>query len=224
MPKRILVVEDEDKLRRVIELQLTDAGFEVDLAPTGEDALRFMDRADLVLTDLKLPAMDGIAVLTHARQLNPGVPVVLMTAYGTVETAVEAMKKGASDFVLKPFSLEHLTTVIEKSIEMRSLRTENQLLKQELSRRYQFDNIVGRSDAMKEIFATIARIAPSRATVLLCGESGVGKDLVARSIHYHSPRRDKPFVKIDCTAIPENLMESELFGYEKGTEAVTSGA
>ena len=216
MPKRILVVEDEDKLRRVIELQLTDAGFEVDLAPTGEDALRFMDRADLVLTDLKLPAMDGIAVLTHARQLNPGVPVVLMTAYGTVETAVEAMKKGASDFVLKPFSLEHLTTVIEKSIEMRSLRTENQLLKQELSRRYQFDNIVGRSDAMKEIFATIARIAPSRATVLLCGESGVGKDLVARSIHYHSPRRDKPFVKIDCTAIPENLMESELFGYEKG--------
>jgi DNA-binding NtrC family response regulator len=216
MAKRILVVEDEDKLRRVLELQLTDAGFEVDLAPTGEDALRFMDRADLVLTDLKLPAMDGIAVLTHARQLNPGVPVVLMTAYGTVETAVDAMKKGAADFVLKPFSLEHLTAVVEKAIEMRALRTENQLLKQELSRRYQFDNIVGRSDAMKEIFSTIARIAPSRATVLLCGESGVGKDLVARSIHYHSPRRDKPFVKIDCTAIPENLMESELFGYEKG--------
>ena len=216
MAKRILVVEDEDKLRRVIELQLAGAGFELDLAATGEDALRFMDRADLVLTDLKLPAMDGLAVLTHARQLNPGVPVVLMTAYGTVETAVDAMKKGASDFVLKPFSLEHLTAVVEKALEVRQLRSENQQLKQELSRRYQFDNIVGRSDAMKEIFATIARIAPSRATVLLCGESGVGKDLVARSIHYHSPRRDKPFVKIDCTAIPENLMESELFGYEKG--------
>jgi len=216
MSKRILVVEDEDRLRRVIELQLTDAGFEVDLAPTGGDALRFIDRADLVLTDLKLPDMDGLAVLTHARQLNPAAPVVLMTAFGTVETAVEAMKKGAADFVLKPFSLEHLMTVLERALEMRSLRRENQMLRQELAQRYQFDNIVGRSDAMKEIFATIARVAPSRATVLLCGESGVGKDLIARSIHFHSPRREKAFVKIDCTSIPENLMESELFGYEKG--------
>jgi DNA-binding NtrC family response regulator len=216
MSKRILVVEDEDRLRRVIQLQLTDAGFEVDLAATGGEALRFIDRADLVLTDLKLPDMDGLAVLTHTRQLNPAAPVVLMTAFGTVETAVEAMKKGAADFVLKPFSLEHLMSVIERAIEMRSLRRENQMLKQELAQRYQFDNIVGRSDAMKEIFATIARVAPSRATVLLCGESGVGKDLIARSLHFHSPRREKAFVKIDCTAIPENLMESELFGYEKG--------
>ena len=216
MSKRILVVEDEDRLRRVIQLQLTDAGYEVDLAPNGTDALRFVDRADLVLTDLKLPDMDGLEVLTHARQLNPAAPVVLMTAFGTVETAVDAMKKGAADFVLKPFSLDHLMSVIERALEMRSLRRENQLLKQELSQRYQFDNIIGRSDAMKEIFSTIARVAPSRATVLLCGESGVGKDMIARSLHFHSPRRDKAFVKIDCTAIPENLMESELFGYEKG--------
>lgn len=216
MSKRILVVEDEDRLRRVIQLQLADAGFEVDLAANGTEAVRLIDRADLVLTDLKLPDMDGIAVLTQARQLNPAAPVVLMTAFGTVETAVDAMKKGAADFVLKPFSLEHLMTVIERAIEMRSLRRENQLLKQELAQRYQFDNIIGRSDGMKEIFATIARVAPSRATVLLCGESGVGKDMIARSIHFHSPRREKSFVKIDCTAIPENLMESELFGYEKG--------
>lgn len=216
MHRRILVVEDEDKLRRVIELQLTDAGYEVDQAASGEDALRYLDRADLVLTDLKLPAMDGIEVLTHARRLNPQAPVILMTAFGTVETAVEAMKKGAADFLLKPFSLDHLSTVVEKALEVRSLRAENQQLKHELARRYQFDNIVGRSEAMKEIFGTIVRIAPSRATVLLCGESGTGKDLIARAIHYHSPRRDKPFVKINCTAIPENLMESELFGYEKG--------
>jgi len=216
MSKRILVIEDEDKLRRVIELHLTANGYEVEQAATGEDGLRLADRADLVLSDLKLPGMDGVGVLAHSRQLNPAAPVVLMTAYGTVETAVEAMKKGAADFILKPFSLEHLTAVIEKALEIRSLRSENQELKQELARRYQFDNIVGRSEAMKDIFSTIARIAPSRATVLLCGESGVGKDLIARSIHFHSPRRDKPFVKIACTSIPENLMESELFGYEKG--------
>jgi DNA-binding NtrC family response regulator len=216
MSKRILVVEDEERLRRVIQLQLSDAGYEVDQAATGGDAVRYLDRADLILTDLKLPDMDGIAVLTQARQLNPTAPVVLMTAFGTVETAVEAMKKGAADFVLKPFSLEHLMSVLERALEMRSLRRENQMLKEELAQRYQFDNIIGRSGAMKEIFATIARVAPSRATVLLCGESGVGKDLIARSIHFHSPRREKSFVKIDCTAIPENLMESELFGYEKG--------
>jgi DNA-binding NtrC family response regulator len=133
-----------------------------------------------------------------------------------VETAVEAMKTGAYDFILKPFSLDHLTRVIEKALEVSELRDENRKLKEELGRRYQFDNIVGSSSAMQEIFATVARVAPTRATVLLCGESGVGKDMIARAIHYHSPRRDRPFVKINCTAIPENLMESELFGYEKG--------
>ena len=213
--KRLLVIEDEDKLRRVIELQLSGT-YDLDLAASGEEGLRFMDRADLILTDLKLPEMDGMQVLAHARQINPSAPVIVMTAFGTIENAVEAMKRGAADFLLKPFSLDHLSAIIEKALEVRALRDENRALKEELGRRYQFDNIIGHSPNMQEIFQTILRIAPSRATVLLCGESGVGKDLIARAIHYHSSRRDKPFVKINCTAIPENLMESELFGYEKG--------
>ena len=216
MKKRILVVEDEEKLRRVIELQLMSAGFDVDKAATAEDGLKIVDRADLVLTDLKLPHMDGLQFLGLIRRQNAQVPVVMMTAYGTVETAVESMKAGATDFLLKPFSLDHLMQVVYKALEMRALREENRQLKAELGRRYEFDNIIGRSPAMQEIFDTIERVAPTRATVLLAGESGVGKDLVARAIHFHSPRRDRPLVKINCSAIPENLMESELFGYEKG--------
>ncbi|MCL6543933.1 MAG: sigma-54 dependent transcriptional regulator [Bryobacteraceae bacterium] len=224
MKHRILVVEDEAKLRRVIELQLQAAGYEVDLAGTAEEALRLADRASLVLTDLRLPGMDGLELLRLLRRQDELLPVVVMTAFGSVEIAVEAMKLGATDFLPKPFSLDHLLTVIQKALEVRALRDENRSLREELGRRYTFDNIVGRSPAMQEIFATILRVAPTRATVLLAGESGVGKDLIARAIHYHSPRRDRPFVKINCTAIPENLMESELFGFEKGafTGAVAS--
>jgi DNA-binding NtrC family response regulator len=216
MKKRILVVEDEDKLRRVIELQLTSSGFDVDKAATAEEGLKMVDRADLVLSDLRLPNMDGLQFLSLIRRQNAQVPVVMMTAFGSVETAVEAMKSGATDFVLKPFSLDHLMQVVGKALEIRALREENRQLKEELGRRYEYDNIIGRSEAMQDIFATIERVGPTRATVLLCGESGVGKDLIARAIHYHSPRRDRPLVKINCSAIPENLMESELFGYEKG--------
>ena len=216
MKKRILVVEDEDKLRRVIQLQLVSAGFDVDQAANAEDGLKIVDRADLVLTDLKLPNMGGLQLLGLIRRQNAQVPVIVMTAFGSIETAVESMKAGATDFVLKPFSLDHLMQVIGKALEMRALRDENRKLKEELGRRYEFDNIIGRSGAMQEIFATIERVGPTRATVLLAGESGVGKDLIARAIHFHSPRRDRPMVKINCSAIPENLMESELFGYEKG--------
>ena len=216
MKKRILVVEDEEKLRRVIELHLMSAGFEVDKARSAEEGLKLADRADMVITDLRLPGMDGMQLLSLIRRQNAHAPVVVMTAFGTVENAVEAMKSGATDFLLKPFSLDHLTAVVQKALEVRALRDENRQLKEELGRRYEFDNIKGRSPAMQEIFSTIERVAPTRATVLLAGESGVGKDLIARAIHFHSPRRDRPFVKINCTAIPENLMESELFGYEKG--------
>jgi DNA-binding NtrC family response regulator len=216
MKKRILVVEDEEKLRRVIELQLSTAGFDVDKAPTAEEGLKIVDRADLVLTDLKLPNMSGLEFLALIRRQNSQVPVIVMTAFGSIETAVESMKAGATDFLLKPFSLDHLMQVVGKALEMRALRDENRKLKAELGRRYEFDNIIGRSENMQEIFATIERVGPTRATVLLAGESGVGKDLIARAIHFHSPRRDKPLVKINCSAIPENLMESELFGYEKG--------
>ncbi|MCW5979197.1 MAG: sigma-54-dependent Fis family transcriptional regulator [Bryobacteraceae bacterium] len=216
MKHRILIVEDEEKLRRVIELQLVSAGFEVDQAGSAEEGLRLADRADLVLTDLRLPGLDGLELIHRLRRQNAMLPVVVITAFGTVENAVEAMKAGAIDFLPKPFSMDHLMTVVNKGLEMRALRDENRKLREELGHRYAFENIVGRSTAMQEIFGAIERVAPTRATVLIAGESGTGKDLIARAIHYHSPRRDRPFVKIDCTTIPENLMESELFGYEKG--------
>src|SRR5277367_4918796 len=216
MKKQVLIVEDEDKLRRILELQLLDAGFAVEKAASAEEALPLIDRADLILTDFKLPGMTGLEMLQIIRRLNSQVPVIIMTAYGTVENAVEAMKAGAADFLLKPFSLDQLVAVVSKALEIRNLREENRQLKEELGRKYRWDNIIGRSQQMQEIFATVMRVAPSRATVLLAGESGVGKDLIARAIHFHSPRKDRPLVKINCSALPENLMESELFGYEKG--------
>src|ERR1700691_1386135 len=224
MKKRILVVEDEEKLRRVLELQLTSAGFEVEKAGTAEAAHQLAERADLVLTDLRLPAMDGLHLLSAIRRQNSQTPVIVMTAFGTIETAVEAMKMGATDFLLKPFSLDHLMTVVQKALEMRALRDENLQLREELGRRYTFDNIIGRSAPMQEVFATIMRVAPTRATVLLAGESGVGKDLIARALHFHSPPRDRALAKINYTPLPENLMESERFGYEKGavTGAMTT--
>ncbi len=216
MKATILVVEDEEKLRRVVELQLKGAGFEVEQAGTVEQAMRLADRADVILTDLRLPGVSGLELLANLRRQDSHTPVVVMTAFGSIETAVEAMKAGAVDFLPKPFSLDHLMTVVNKALELRTLRDENRQLRAELSQRYEFDNMVGHSEAMREIFSTITRVAPTRATVLLCGESGVGKDMIARAIHHHSPRADRPFVKINCTALPENLMESELFGYEKG--------
>ncbi len=212
----ILIVEDEEKLRRVLGLHLSSAGYHVQAAGTAEEGLRLAPEANLILTDLKLPGMDGLEFLDQIRSQNLHTPVIVMSAFGTVEIAVEAMKKGAADFLPKPFSLDHVSVVVEKALEVRQLREENRELREQLGQRYHFDNIIGRSPAMQEIFSTILRVAPTRATVLLCGESGVGKDMIARAIHHNSPRKDKPFVKINCTAIPENLMESELFGYEKG--------
>ena len=212
----ILVIEDEEKLRRVVELQLRAAGFEVEQAGSAEGALQLCDKADLILTDLRLPGLSGLELLGQLQRQNLHTPVVVMTAFGSIETAVEAMRAGAVDFLPKPFSLDHLMAVVNKALELRNLRDENRQLKEELGTRYEFDNLIGHSQAMREIFATILRVAPTRATVLLAGESGVGKDMIARAIHHHSPRNGRPFVKINCTALPENLMESELFGYEKG--------
>ena len=212
----ILVVEDEEKARRVVGLHLSGAGFAVKAAGSAEEAWKLAGDADLILTDLKLPGMDGLELLEKLKAQNSRTPVVVMSAFGTVENAVEAMKRGAVDFLPKPFSLDHLSVVVEKALEVSRLRDENRELKEALGHKYQFENIIGKSPAMQELFATIMRVAPTRATVLLAGESGVGKDMIARAIHQHSPRKDRPFVKINCTAIPENLMESELFGYEKG--------
>jgi DNA-binding NtrC family response regulator len=214
--KAILVIEDEEKLRRTIGLHLSSSGYEVRAAASAEEGIKYAGDMDLVLTDLKLPGMNGLALLEKLNEQNSHAPVIVMSAFSTVENAVDAMKKGAVDFLPKPFSLDHLTVVVEKALEVRKLRDENRDLRHQLGEKYQFENIIGHSKAMQEIFATVTRVAGTRATVLLAGESGVGKDMIARAIHHHSPRRDRPFVKINCTAIPENLMESELFGYEKG--------
>jgi DNA-binding NtrC family response regulator len=214
----ILIVEDEPKMLRLLELNLAEEGYATLAAPDAETGLRLLrhGRIDLVLTDLKLPHMDGLEFLQAVKRSNAQTPVILMTAYGTVETAIEAMKAGASDYVLKPFALEEIKLLIRKELDVRRLREENRDLREALGERYRFENIVAQSAKMQEVLAMVERVAPTNSTVLLGGESGVGKDMIARAIHQHSRRASGPFIKLNCTAIPENLLESELFGYEKG--------
>jgi DNA-binding NtrC family response regulator len=214
----ILIVEDEAKMRRVLELSLTEEGYVTLLAPDAESGLKLLQSGDvdLVVTDLKLPGMNGLEFLQAVKRFNAALPVVVMTAFGTVETAVEAMKAGASDYVLKPFSLDEMRMVIRKELDVHRLREENRSLREALQKHYQYPNIVARSAKMQEVLATVERVAATNSTVLLGGESGVGKDLIARLIHEKSRRANGPFIKINSTAIPETLLESELFGYEKG--------
>src|SRR6202167_651768 len=214
----ILIVEDEPKMRRVLELQLADEGFHARTAGDAETGLQLLGKKpfDVIVTDFKLPGMSGLEFLQAVKRVNADLPVVIMTAYGTVETAVDAMKAGASDYVLKPFSLAELILVIRKELASHQLRQENRDLREALGKRYEYKNIVARSDKMQAVLALVERVAPTNSTVLIGGESGVGKDLVARAIHEHSQRAAGPFVKINSTAIPETLLESELFGYEKG--------
>jgi DNA-binding NtrC family response regulator len=222
----ILIVEDESKMRRLLELNLGEDGFSTFSGEDAETGLKLLQQnsIDLVLTDLKLPGMDGLEFLQTIKRQNAALPVVVMTAFGSVETAVEAMKAGASDYVLKPFSLTEMRMVIHKELDVRNLREENRSLREALGKRYSHPNIVARSPKMQDVLATVERVAPTNSTVLLGGESGVGKDLIARAIHEKSLRAKGPFVKINSTAIPENLLESELFGFEKGafTGAVAS--
>jgi len=213
-------------MRRLLELQLGEEGFHARTTPDAEIALQTLNKEkfDLIVTDFKLPGMNGLEFLQAVKRANADLPVVVMTAYGTVESAVEAMKAGASDYVLKPFSLAELVLVIRKELDARKLREENRSLREALGQRYKYENIVAQSEKMQAVLALVERVAPTNATVLVGGESGVGKDLIARAIHQHSRRSAGPFIKINSTAIPENLLESELFGYEKGafTGASTS--
>ena len=222
----ILIVEDEAKMRRLLELDLGEDGFTTFSAEDAETGLKLLHEnpIDLILTDLKLPGMNGLEFLQSIKRQNAALPVVVMTAFGSVETAVDAMKAGASDYVLKPFSLSEMRIVIHKELDVRNLREENRNLREALGKKYSHPNVVARSPKMQEVLATVERVAPTNATVLLGGESGVGKDLVARAIHEKSKRATGPFLKINSTAIPENLLESELFGFEKGafTGAVAS--
>ena len=222
----ILIIEDEAKMRRLLELNLGEDGFKTVSAPDAETGLRLLasEQVDLVLTDLKLPGMSGLELLQAVKRQNAVLPVVVMTAFGSVETAVEAMKAGATDYVLKPFSLAEMRMVVHKELDVSRLREENRSLREALGEKYSHPNIVAGSAKMQEVLAIVERVAPTNSTVLLGGESGVGKDLIARVIHEKSRRASGPFIKINSTAIPENLLESELFGYEKGafTGASTS--
>lgn len=213
-------------MRRLLEISLGEDGYTVQTAQDAETGVKYFQRnaIDLIVTDLKLPGMNGLEFLQEAKRWNASVPVVVMTAYGSVETAVEAMKAGASDYVLKPFSMAEMRLVISKELDVQRVREENRTLREALGKRYQYQNIIARSTRMQEVLAIVERVAATSSTVLLGGESGVGKDLIARAIHQNSRRAAGPFIKINSTAIPDNLFESELFGYEKGafTGASTS--
>src|SRR5919109_1255219 len=214
----ILLVEDKESLRRVLRMTLENAGYSVTEAADARAAIDEIGRVPhkLVLTDLRMPNGSGLDVLRAAKNADADVPVVLMTAYGSIDEAVQAMKDGAHDFLQKPVDSNHLLLLIERALEQVRLRTENILLREEWSRRYGFPRIIGESDAIKRAVSETQRVATTDTTVLLLGESGTGKELFARAIHHLSNRRDKPFVAINCAAIPETLIENELFGHERG--------
>ena len=214
----ILLVEDKDSLRRVLRLTLENAGYTVTEAADARLALSEIARAphQLVLTDLRMPNGSGIDVLRAARSADGDVPVIMMTGFGSIDEAVQAMKDGAHDFLQKPVDSNHLLLLVERALEQARLRTENILLREEWSRRYGFPRIIGESEAIKSAVGETQRVAQTEATVLLLGESGTGKELFARAVHHLSNRRDKAFVAINCAAIPETLIENELFGHERG--------
>src|SRR5882672_312614 len=214
----ILLVEDKDSLRRVLRLTLENAGYTVTEAADARAALNEIATARhrLVLTDLRMPNGSGLDVLRAARAADPDVPVIVMTGFGSVDEAVQAMKDGAHDFLQKPVDSNHLLLLVERALEQTRLRTENILLREEWSKRYGFPRIIGESEAIKRAVSEAQRVAQTEANVLLLGESGTGKELFARAVHHLSNRRDKPFVAINCAAIPETLIENELFGHERG--------
>ncbi len=216
---KILVVDDETGMREFLSILLDKEGYEVSLAKNGEEALRQIETTefDVVITDLKMPRVSGIDVLDKTRATWPETMVIVMTAYSTAETAIAAMKKGAYDYLPKPFKVDEIKVVVEKSLEKRKLLKENLQLKGAIQEKYSFSSIIGKSAAIHKVFDLIARVANTRASVLITGESGTGKELVAKAVHYNSQRKDKPFVVINCGAIPEPLMESELFGHLKGS-------
>src|SRR5213078_32392 len=214
----ILLVEDKESLRRVLRLTLERAGYSVTEAADAREAMREISRTPhrVVLTDLRMPNGSGLDVLRASKEADADVPVIVMTAYGSVDEAVQAMKDGAHDFLQKPVDSNHLLLLVERALEQLRLRNENILLREEWSKRYGFPRIIGESEAIKRTVAETQRVATTEATVLLLGESGTGKELFARAIHHLSNRRDQPFVAINCAAIPETLIENELFGHERG--------
>jgi DNA-binding NtrC family response regulator len=214
----ILIVEDKESMALMLKETLESEGYRAIIALDGAEGLKKIkqESPDMVITDLKLPGKDGLQVLKASKEENPLRPVVVMTAFGSVETAVAAMKDGAFEFITKPLNIDHLLMLINRALENQRLLTENLLMKEEFSSRIGLPDIIGKSRAITDVAGKIQKVAPTRTTILLIGESGTGKELFARSIHYLSGRNDYPFVPINCAAIPRDLLESELFGFEKG--------
>ena len=215
---RILVVDDEESHRIMLRAVLQEEGYEVAEAADGPEAIRAVEQEpfDLILLDIRMTTMDGIEALSEIRKISPYAPVLMMTAYASVKTAVEALKAGAFEYLTKPLDIEELKILVEKGLEYYHLREENLALRERLGDRFDFSRIIGKSRKMKEIFDLLAQVAPTDATVLILGESGTGKEVVANAVHHNSPRANQPFIKVACAALPETLLESELFGHEKG--------
>ena len=226
LKEKILVVDDEKSMREFLEIMLRKEDYKVSLAPNGEEVLRLLERDifDLVLLDIRMPKMDGIAVLKKIKALSPETVVIMITAYASAETAIKAMKEGAYDYITKPFKIEEIKLIIKNALEKKNLQKENTLLKQVIRDRYHFDNIIGQSSKMLALYDLLEKVGPTKSNILVTGESGTGKELAAKAIHYNSPRKDRPFVTLNCGAIPESLIESELFGHMKGafTDAIAT--
>jgi DNA-binding NtrC family response regulator len=225
MKAKLLIVDDEKNIREGLEKALTIDGYEVELASDGKEALDVIEEGDvdLVITDLKMPNLSGEELMKEALDSHPYLPIIILTGHGTIENAVEAMRNGAYDFLTKPLNIDKLSLIVNRALENSSLKRQNRELLNQLKKKYSFENIIGKSTPMKKVFETIELVAPSRANVLIYGESGTGKEMIADAIHHNSPRREKPYVKVHCAALPETLLESELFGHEKGafTGAIT---
>lgn len=217
LPERILVVDDEENMRFFLSEAMKKQGYEVLTVPDAESALDLIaqEELDVAILDVRLPGLSGIEAITRIRRINPHIVPIIMTAYGSKQLAMEAVKAGA-DFFTKPFKIEELNTVVQRALQKRKLLREMRSLEERITKRFSFSRIIGNSGAMQEVFALINKVMTTDVTVLICGDSGTGKELVAQAIHSNSLRRDNPFVKLNCVAIPEGLLESELFGHEKG--------
>jgi DNA-binding NtrC family response regulator len=217
--ERILVVDDEEQMRDLLAKVLERKGFQASVCGDGTEALAFLEKepVDLVVTDVRMPGLGGMEALRAVKELNPDIVVIIMTAFGSIDQAVQAVKEGAYDYINKPFKIDEMLLTIEKALDERRLRHEVSTLRQELHTRYHFENLIGKSRPMQEVFGLIEQVAGSRSTVMVYGKSGTGKELVAKAVHYNSQRSTKNFVAVNCAAIPAELLESELFGHEKGS-------
>ncbi len=216
---KILIIDDEKSILDLLSVVFKKKGYRVKTSLSAKTALELIDKEefDLILTDIKLPQMSGMKILKYVKEKYPAMPVVMITAYGTIKQAIEALKMGAMDYIVKPFNMEELKIIVAQGLENRRIQQENVLLKKDLEEKYGMNNMVGKSKKMLEVYNLIEKIAVTDSTVLISGESGTGKEIAARAIHFHSRRRERPFVSINCGALPENLLESELFGHVKGS-------